>query len=404
MKTNYCCGLDVHKDSIFACVAKGDSEFVREKFGTLTPDIEELKTWLLKQGVSKVAMESTSVYWVPVWHVLEKDFTLLLVNPYAIKQMPGRKSDVKDAQWIATLLRKNMLKGSYVPNALVGELRDYSRRYATLCSQTTRALIEIDHTLTLANIRISSMASTLNSVTVSRVVESIIKGEYSPEQLITHVHGRIVNRKGRKAVIASLTGTIKPQHIILLRQSYQALQLAEQQKEELIKLMEELCDNYFPKETALLQTVPGIQKLSAMQVIAETGADMKQFPSAKHLVSWAGMRPRNDKTAEKIKSRAILKGNKHLRRILVQSSWANTRIKKTGRTLLAEKYSQLCKTKSRKKALIAIARKQLVIVFHVLNNQQAYCPYQQKPLSKTSAEKKINYHLQQIKKLEAACS
>ena len=400
----YCCGLDVHKDSIFACVAKSDSEFEQAKFGTLTPDIEELKKWLNLHGVSKVAMESTSVYWVPVWHVLEKDFELMLVNPYAIKQMPGRKSDVKDAQWIATLLRKNMLKGSYVPNAIVGELRDYGRRYTALCSQTTRLLIEIDHTLTLANIRISSMASTLNSVTVMRVVESIIKGEHAPEQLITLVHGRIVNRKGKKTVTASLTGTIKPQHIILLKLSYQMLQLVEQQQQELIVLMEELCNKYFPKETELLQTVPGIQKLSAMQIIAETGGDMKPFPSAKHLVSWAGMRPRNDKTAEKIKSRAILKGNKHLRRILVQSSWANTRIKKNSQATLAEKYRQLCKTKSRKKALIAIARKQLVIVYHVLDKQQPYCPYNKKPLKKTSAEKKINYHLRQIEKLKAALS
>lgn len=401
MKQTNCCGLDVHKDSIFACVAKSETEFIHAKFGTLTPDIEQLRVWCKQHGVSKVAMESTSVYWVPVWHVLEKDFGLLLVNPYAIKQMPGRKSDVKDAQWIATLLRKKMLKGSYVPNAVVAQLRDYGRRYTSLCSQVTRLLIEIDHTLTLANIRITSMASTIHSVTVKNVVESIIKGEHTPGQLITHVHGRIVNRKGKQQVLASLTGTIKPQHIILLKQSYQTLQLVEQQQQELVALMEALCKQHFAKETQLLQTVPGIQKLSAMQIIAETGADMKQFPSAKHLVSWAGMRPRNDKTAEKIKSRAILKGNKHLRRILVQSSWANTRVKKKNSTTLAEKYRQLCKTKSRKKALIAIARKQLVIVYHVLDKQQPYAPYLPKPLNKTAADKKINYHLRQIEKIKS---
>jgi transposase len=399
MKQTNVCGLDVHKDTIFACVCMGDEKFERAQFGTLTPNIEELQTWLGKKGVGKVAMESTGIYWVPVWHVLENDFSCLLVNPYAIKQIPGRKTDVKDAQWIATLLQKGLLKGSYVPNAIVSELRDYGRRYTTLCGQVTRLLTEIDRTLTVANIRITSMASNIHSVTVMSVVESIITGEYLPEQLISHVHGRIVNRKGKKNVLASLKGTLKPQHIILLKQSHQLLKIVEQQQQELLVLMEDLCKKHFQKEMELLPTVPGIQKLSAMQIIAETGADMAQFPSAKHLVSWTGLRPRNDESAGKIKSRATTKGNKHLRRILVQSSWGNTRVTTNKKTTLADKYRQLCKTKSRKKALIAIARKQLVIVYHVLSKKQPYSPYMAKPMSKNQQEKKINYHLRQIEKL-----
>jgi transposase len=154
----------------------------------------------------------------------------------------------------------------------------------------------------------------------------------------------------------------------------------------------------------LLLTIPGIQKLSAMQIIAETGANMAQFPSAKHLVSWTGLRPHNDESAGKIKSHATTKGNKHLRRILVQSSWGNTRVTKNTKTTLAEKYRQLCKTKSRKKALIAIARKQLVIVYHLLNKKQPYLPYVAKPLSKHQQEKKINYHLRQIEKIKLAAA
>lgn len=402
MKTNNYCGLDVHKDTIFACVCMGDEKFERAQFGTLTPDIEDLKTWIRQKGVGQVAMESTGIYWVPVWHVLEKEFSCLLVNPYAIKQIPGRKTDVKDAQWIATLLQKGLLKGSYVPNAIISELRDYGRRYTSLCSQVTRLLTEIDRTLTVANIRITSMASNLHSVTVMRVVESILKGEYLPEELIRHVHGRIVNRKGKKHVLASLKGTLKPQHIILLKQSQGLLQVVEQQQQELLQLMEGLCKKHFRKEMELLLTIPGIQKLSAMQIIAETGANMAQFPSAKHLVSWTGLRPRNDESAGKIKSRATTKGNKHLRRILVQTSWGNTRVTKNKMTTLSDKYRQLCKTKSRKKALIAIARKQLVIVYHVLNKQQPYSPYVAKPLSKRQQEKKLNYHLRQIEKIKSS--
>lgn len=404
MKKTNCCGLDVHKDTIFACVCMGDEKFERAKFGTLTPDIEDLGKWMRQKKVGKAAMESTGIYWVPVWHVLEKDFSCMLVNPYGIKQIPGRKTDVKDAEWIATLLQKGLLKGSYVPNAIVSELRDYGRRYTALCSQVTRLLTEIDRTLTVANIRITSMATNLHSVTVMSVLESILKGEHHPEQLIAHVHGRIVNRKGKQNVLASLKGTLKPQHIILLKQSHQLLQIVEQQQQELLVLMGDLCKKHFQKEMELLLTVPGIQKLSAMQIIAETGANMAQFPTAKHLVSWTGLRPRNDESAGKIKSRATTKGNKHLRRILVQTSWGSTRVTKNKKTTLSDKYRQLCKTKSRKKALIAIARKQLVIVYHVLSKQQPYSPYVAKPLSKHQQEKKINYHLRQIEKLKSVAA
>lgn len=381
------CGLDIHKDTIFMCIMKAKSETIIQEYSTLTSGIEALKRKLQEEEVEEVAMESTGIYWVPVWRILENDFKLKLVNPYFIKQVPGRKSDVKDAQWIATVLQKGLIRGSHIPEKHIRELREYERRYVSLCSQVGRLERQIDNQLSRCNIRITSYASQTGSVTVRSVVRAIIKGEKRAEELEKHVHGRIRN-KHKEKIRESLTGFITETDIFLLRQSEEQLQLLERQQKELIKAMEAICEKYYKEEIGLLCTIAGVQKLSAMQILAEIGADLSSFVKSSQLTAWAGLRPRNDESAGKIKSKKITHGNKYLRRVLVQCAWAATR--KRG-CWLKTKYENLCKRKSRKKALIAIARKLLVIIWHVLTKQEVYIEYQPKE-SKKIILKQMQYY------------
>ncbi|MGL5075916.1 MAG: IS110 family transposase, partial [Waterburya sp.] len=289
-----CCGLDVHKDIIFAAIYKsGKSTEVRE-FSTLTIGIESLSQWLKEEGVDRVAMESTSIYWVPIWNILESsNFNLMLVNPFLIKQMPGRKSDVKDAQWIAQLLSKDLLRGSVVPNKHIRSLRCYSREYVKRQYSITRVIQSIDRILVTANIRISNLVSRIESKTVLSLVEKIVEGEFRPEELLKCVHGSIKNRKG-SLVKRSLEGMILSEHQFVLRQRMEEYELLQRQSEELDVEMTKLCNQYFKEEYELLQTMPGVSHKSAMQIIAETGTDMSVFETSNKMSKWAGLCPRND--------------------------------------------------------------------------------------------------------------
>ncbi len=387
------CGLDIHKDTIFACVLKEDGTRKIKEFLTLTPDLYKLKMWIKKEDVLSVAMESTGVYWMPIWHVLEElsAMELLLVNPYFIKQIPGRKTDIKDAQWIATLLMKGLLRGSFIPDKHIRELREYERRYVKLCGKVNGIEQELDRQLAKCNIRIASLTSRIGSLTVFNVLRALIDGETNPKELEKLVHGRVRNRHGKK-VRASLTGTIAESDLVILRQIYRTHQLFKEQQEELLSHMEIVCDTHYKKEIDLLCTIPGIQKNSAMQIIAEIGFDMKNFATAASICGWGGLRPRNDESAGKIKSKKIIHGNKYIRRILVQCAWAASRTKGS---FFKWKFDQLCKRKSSKKALIAIARKMLVVIWNILKKQTPYV-HREVILSPEQKERKLQYYRQQI--------
>jgi transposase len=388
---NKVCGLDIHKDTIFLCILSTDGQVHIKEFSTLTPDIEAIRELLLREGVKEVAMESTGIYWIPIWRILEDHFELKLVNPYYIKQIPGRKTDVKDSQWIATVLQKGLIKGSYIPSKQIRELREYERRYVKLCGQINRVEQEIENQLSKCNIRITSFTSQIGSTSVMKVVQGIISGETDPVELESHVHGRIRNKHKGK-ILASLMGSISRPDILLLKQSYQLYQLLQEQQEELTREMEVICDSYYKKEISLLCTIPGVKKLSAMQILAEIGSDLSSFITASHLTGWTGLRPRNDESAGKIKSRKTLHGNKYLRRTLVQCAWSASRTKNCW---LRSKFEDLCKRKSKKKALIAVARKLLVVIWHMLTKNEVYKEYIP-ALSSEQIQKKLAYHRKQI--------
>jgi transposase len=391
------CGLDVHKDSIFMCILDENGQVILEEFSTLTPDIERMRDLLKEQKVSELAMESTGIYWIPVWRILEGYFDLKLVNPYFIKQLPGRKSDIKDAQWIATVLQKQLIRGSYIPGSIIQELRQYERRYVRLSENITRIEQEIDRHLHRSNIQITNYATKIGSKSVMNVVKAIIDGETKSEELLKQVHGRITN-KHKSKIKDSLTGIISNSDRFILKQNYQQWEILNKQQQECMIEMEKLCNKYYKKEIQLLCSIPGIQQLSAMIIISELGVDMKTFVTASMLVGWAGLRPRNDESAGKIKSRKITNGNKYLRRILVQCAWGASRMK-TG--WLGAKYRSLCKRMSSKKALIAIARKLLVILWNVLSKKQEYLDYTPKTDDKKK-QKQIERLEKQLAQIKAA--
>ncbi len=390
-------GLDVHKDTIFCAIYNGKTPGEVKEFLTLTACIREMGSYLQEAGVEKIAMESTGIYWVPVWNILEEmGFLLMLVNPYLIKQMPGRKSDVKDAQWIAMLLHKNLLRGSLIPCKKIRELRTFSRKYIKLQRRMTSVLQEIERTLEMCNIRITSFVTNIESKSVLKVVKQLVQGEVSPDLLAQCIHGRIMNRHGKK-IRQSLEGFIGEHHrfnLELLLEEYELLlHHSDRCEEEMYKL----CSEQYHQELELLQTIPGIKRLAAMLIIAETGADMKAFENSGKFTGWTGLRPRNDESAGKFKSTAITKGNRYLCSLLVQAAWAATRTKGS---FFQVKFSRLTIRKNRNKALIAIARKVAVIIWNMLYYKQSYNPDLIPIYEPEKLQAKMNYHQKEFDRLQ----
>jgi len=365
------CGLDVHKESVFVCILDEQGKKIFEKrYGTLTPDLTKLRDTLVEQGCGRVAMESTNIYWMPIWHVLESDFELTLTNPYFIKQLPGRKSDVKDAQWIAECLQKNLIKSSFVVDDVLREMRQYTRQHRRLTKSRVRLEQQLDNQLQRCNIRFSNYVSNQGSnVSMRKVIKALIAGERESAKLCRLVHGRTQNKHGKQVIADSLDGVIQQVDIQILTQCMDQLELFEKQQATCLNLLEELAKTYFAKEISLLCTIPGIKILSALFILAEIGNDMSAFPNANSLVGWAGLRPRNDESAGKIHSRKILHGNKYLRQILVEISWSVARSQKS---FLGKKYGTLAKRMKSQKALIAITRKILVVIYNVLKTKQPF--------------------------------
>ena len=392
------CGLDVHKDKIFCGIYNGKNHGEVKEYSTLTCSIRSMGEHLLTEGVEEVAMESTSIYWIPVWNILEEmGFKLMLVNPYMIKQMPGRKSDVKDAQWIAALLHKGLLRGSLVPNKAIRELRTYSRKYVKLQQRQATVLSDMELILEMCSIRFSSLVSNISSKSLMRVIQLIVQGETNPDIFIASIHGRIINIHTEGKIKESLAGFITEHHRFILEQSLEEYEMLVRQSDNCLIRMEELCNLHYKKELGLLLTIPGISKIAALIIIAETGADMKLFESSNKFSAWTGLRPRNDESAGKYKSTATTKGNRYIRSILVQVAWAAVRTKGS---YFKEKFTRLAMRKSRKKALIAIARKLGVLVWSVLYTQQPYNPKMQIVYDPGKLQAKMNYHQKEFVRLE----
>jgi transposase len=392
------CGLDVHKDTIFCAIYNGEKHGPVTEYPTVTPSIRAMGDFIHSQGVEIIAMESTGMYWIPIWNILEDmGFTLMLVNPYLIKQMPGRKSDVKDAQWIATLLHKGLLRSSLVPCRQIRELRTYSRKYVKLQQRQTAVLTEMERTMEMCSIRITSFVSNISGKSIQKVIRQIVQGETNPKVLAESIHGRIVNKHKKEVVEQALTGFITAHHRFILEQSLEEFDMLVSQSSKCLSKMSELCKEHYKDQMKLLLTIPGISDISAMIILAETGADMKAFENSGKFSGWTGLRPRNDESAGKYKSTATTKGNRYFRAVLVQIAWAAIRTKGSS---FKEKFNRLAMRKSRKKALIAIARKIGVVIWNVLYFEKVYNAEMLVIYDQVKLDAKIAYHQKEHDRLQ----
>ena len=365
------CGLDVHKDNVFVCIDKEKGEKIQFKTGILTKDLDALRDTLVANDVTEIAMESTSVYWMPIWRVLESDFKLYLVNPYAIKQLPGRKSDIKDAEWIATCLRKELIRGSYVPDSTIQQLRQYNRRIFDINKQSVYIQNKIDAALQRCNIRIGNYISNVRAKSYCQIVDMLSEGKTSPELLIVKVHKRTVNKWGRETILAALEGVVNKTDCRILKQLKEELDMLRRHKVECLVMLREICMENYKEQLLDIQTIPGIGEQGALQIIAETGVDMKAFMTAAMLVGWVGLKPRNDESNGKFKSRSTTHGNKYLRKILIECAWGASRTQ--GCFFNKFSYHQtMVRKKNRQKVQVAIARKILVVIWHILENGVVY--------------------------------
>lgn len=365
------CGLDVHKDSVFCCILCANGEKIQHKFGVLTEELVTLRDLMVSEGVEECAMESTSIYWIPIWRVLEGSVKLHLVNPYFIKQLPGKKSDVNDAEWIATCLSKELIASSFVPDDKIQRLRQYDRRIFDLNVSISRNLVKLDQCIQRCNIRISNYISTTDSKGYRSIVKLISQGVTDAEVLVKELHGRTINRHGRETLVKALTGVVSETDIDIINQLVEEIELQQRHKDEAQEKMTALCMEWFPQEVENLQTIPGVKERSSTSIIAEIGTDMTHFQTPKKLVSWVGLRPRNEESSGKIKARGITHGNRFVRKTMIECSWGAARMKDS---FFAEFSYRQCieRRKNKMKVQVAIARKILVAVWYVLSQGTQY--------------------------------
>ena len=374
------CGLDVHKDSVYLCILSSTGEIVEKVFGVLTFQLAKMRDLMLKHHVQEVGMESTSVYWIPIWRVLEPHFKLKLVNPYFIKQLPGHKSDVKDAQWIAECMLKDLVRGSFVPPERIQQLRQYDRRIYDLDDEINRKLSKLDAVMQRCNIRLSNYVSNTDSKSYKEVVARISEGITDPKVLVEEIHGRIINSHGRKTIIAALTGVITQADSDMMRQIREEIDVAEKHKQECMDKMQEICEQEYTDQLRNLQTIPGVKLRAATSLIAEIGTDMSIFETANHLASWSGLKPRNDESNKVIKSKRITHGNRYLRRTIVECSWAASRTKGCFFSRFSYHQTQVRK-KTKMKVQVAISRKLLICAWHILSKNVPYQDFYERGIS-----------------------
>lgn len=365
-----CCGLDVHKDSVTACVLSigenGRREARKKEFATHWKDLHRLLLWLYASKVEHVAMESTGVYWKPVWNVLAGRFPLLLANPYHMKNIPGRKTDCSDAEWIADLLAHGLLRASFVPEREIQELRDLTRYRVKLTGEYNRVHNRIAKVLEDANLKLGSVASDILGVTGRMILRAIANGHEHPDWLADRALSSL--RKKRNQLRLVLQGHITEHHRYMLRE---LLDDVDRVEAKLLRLESEIARRMQPYTDVIdrLVTIPGVDLITAWTLIAELGTDMSHFPDAHHAASWAGLVPGSHESAGKRKSTRTRKGNRWLRRALCQSAWAVAHKKNC--YLTAQFYRRATRHGPRK-AIIATAHQLLIIIFHVLRDGTCY--------------------------------
>ena len=366
----HCAGLDVHKDTVVAGVRHMANGSVRREvrtFKTTTKELLALSEWLAAEGCTHVAMEATGVYWKPVWHILsDGDFTLLLANAAHVKNVPGRKTDVNDATWLADLLAHGLIRGSFVPDQQTQEMRDLLRTRKQLVRERSSHIQRLQKTLEDANVKLDSVISDIVGLSGRRMIEALIAGETEPGALAALAHRRI--KATPDQLEAALRGHVTRHHRFLLRLHLQQIDALDAAIEQIDQEVDADVEP-FRAAIALLTTIPGVSELSARIILAEIGHDMSRFPTAAHLISWAGLCPRNDESAGKRRSVRMRKGAPWLKTTLVQCAWAASRKKAS---YLQAQFHRLRARRGAKKAIGALAASILTTVYHMLIDGELY--------------------------------
>lgn len=389
------CGIDIHKKVLVATIrGKGLKEQTRS-YSSFTNSIEDLRDWLKEQKISHVAMESTGVYWKPVYNILETDFEVLLVNARHIKNVPGRKTDKKDSKWITKLLLSGLLRGSFIPPKEIRELRDLTRYRKKVVESVSAEKNRLHKILEDANIKLSSVVSNMSGAVATKIIKAMLEGEEDIEELVKFHHGKM--KASKEELASSLYGYLTEHHRLMLR----FLRKSMEDKENLLLELDEqiqikLQAASLELDAELLETIPGVGKEAAASILAELGNDMSHFPSSKHLASWAGLSPGNNESAGKKKSSRITHGNKYLRTLLVQCAWAATRTKNT---YLRSKYDSLVARRGKKKALIAVGHKILIAIYHILQDKVVYKDLGADHLENLNKDKQIKHHIKRLREL-----
>ncbi len=365
-----CCGLDIHKKSVVACLivpgSRGQPHKEIRTFGTMTVDLQQLADWLKAQQVTHVAMESTGVYWKPIYNILEGQFTLLLVNARHIKAVPGRKTDVRDCEWLADLLQHGLLKPSFVPDRSQRELRELTRYRTRLTQERTAEVNRLQKTLEGANIKLASVATDVTGASARAILAALLAGETNSQAMADLAQGRM--RAKIPELERALVGRFGAHQRWLIAQQLAHIDFLDETIEQLdTRIREEM--RPFEPMLNWLDTIPGISRRLAEVLIAEIGVDMTRFPSAKHLASWAGMCPGNAESAGKRQSGKTRRGNRWLRSALTQAAHAAGRTKKT---YLRAQYQRLAARRGKKKAAVAVGHTILVIAYELLTHQTTY--------------------------------
>ena len=366
----HCAGLDVHKETVVACVRHMTDGVVRREvrnFKTMTTDLLALSAWLASEGCTHIVMEATGVYWKPVWHILsDGDFALTLANAAHVKNVPGRKTDVNDATWLADLLAHGLIRGSFVPDAQTQEQRGLLRTRKQLVREKASHIQRLQRTLEDANIKLDSAISDVTGVSGRAMIEALIAGEIDPVKLAGLAHRRI--RTPPETLREALRGRVTKHHRFLLQlhlRQIDALDAA------IAAIDQEVDADVEPFRGAIAQltSVPGLRELGACAVLAEIGTDMSRFPSDRHLISWSGLCPKNDESAGKRRSSRMRKGAAWLKPTLIQCAWAAVRKKDS---YLQAQFYRLRARRGAKKAIVAVAASMLTAIYHMLKDGTVY--------------------------------
>jgi transposase len=392
-----CCGLDVHAKTVVACLIVNGKKTTRT-FGTMTGELLELSDWLLESGCPIVVMESTGVYWKPVYNVLEGVCEVVLVNAYHVKQVPGRKTDVRDCEWLADLLRHGLLRASFIPPAPIRDLRELTRYRASLVRDRARFANRVQKVAESGNIKLSQVVSDALGVSGRRILRAVANGEQDVDQLVALATSQLAPKRELlgKALDGRLTQAQRYVLGELLDRYDETVSAIARVSAQIAKEVgSEQQDPFLAEAVGLLDEITGVGVEVAEVILSEIGLDMSRFPSAKHLASWAGVCPGNNESAGKRRSGKTTKGNMALKAALTQAAWGASRRKGT---YLASQYDRLKARLGQKRAIVAIAHKMLGIVYEMLTKREAYREIDVAQIARRSVE---HERARLIKKLQA---